>query len=72
MAKKRDTYDVIVGNIGTVYSGHAKQTALRHYRCYVKLSIDNDGRVAGENVTLMRNDEPWMEYIGTLAAEEDM
>lgn len=62
---KQDKYELIVGNIGTVYSGNNKADALGKFSLYKGQSIGNYGRAAGENVTLMRDGEPWMEYFGT-------
>lgn len=59
-------FQVIVGNIGTVYSGNNYMQAECKFSRYVKLSKANVGRAAGEPVTLMHNGEPRREYIGTL------
>ena len=60
-------FEVIVGNVGTVYSGNNYMQAATKYSAYVKLSKANYGRVAGESVTLMHNGEIRSEYEGTLA-----
>jgi hypothetical protein len=64
-------YAVIVGNLGTVHTGTVKARAIRKFRLYKGFSIDGIGRAAGENVTLMRDDEPLHEYIGKLARSEE-
>lgn len=55
-------YRVIVGNLGTVYDG-ADQVEARHvFNHYRHLSVTNQGRAAGEPVTLMLGDEIIFEY----------
>jgi hypothetical protein len=56
------TYQVIVGNIGTVYSGNDVVQAQRDYDDYVSQSQTGYGRAAGESVTLMIDDKPTREY----------
>lgn len=63
-------YQVIVGNIGTVYSGNDSMEANRIFDLYKQLSIDGYGRAAFEPVTLMRNNEPWIEYEGSKGSIE--
>ena len=58
-------YELIVGNIGTVYSGSSKKEALKHYSIYVKQSKTGRGRAGGEDVTLMQNGEPIKEFFGS-------
>ena len=62
-------YTVIVGNIGTVWSGNGFD-AKRVYGEYKRMSIDRYGRAAGESVTLMRGDDTVYEHLGTMM--EDM
>jgi hypothetical protein len=62
--KAEQTFDVIVGNIGTVYSGNDSMEANRIFDVYKQLSKDGYGRAAFEPVTLMRNNEPWIEHEG--------
>jgi hypothetical protein len=68
------TYDVIVGNIGTVHSGRNLRAAERVFREYVKDSKRGYGRAAGEAVTIMRwyrgAGDVMAEYPGTLEREE--
>lgn len=65
-AKDTVTYDVVVGNVGTVYSGPDSREAVRTYLAYVIESRGPHGRAVGEAVTLLRNGEPIREYAGTL------
>ena len=62
-------YQVIVGNIGTVYSGPHLPTARIQYNEYVSQSRDNYGRAAGESVVLLTDDEICDEYDGTISEE---
>lgn len=52
-----DTYRVVVGNIGTVYSGDSWVEARDTWREYVRQSLDGEGRAAGEEITLFEKDE---------------
>ena len=61
------TYEVLVGNIGTVYSGGCHRFADEHFTEYVRQSKTGNGRAGGEDVTILRNGEPITEYIGAIA-----
>jgi hypothetical protein len=50
-----DIYEVIVGNIGTVYRGKLRETALQIWDDYATLSQGGYGRAGGEPVTLVVN-----------------
>ena len=54
---------VIVGNIGTVYSGPNGFYARQSFEHYKRKSKRGEGQGANEPVTLMRNDEIRDEYI---------
>lgn len=60
---KASAFQVIVGNIGTVYAGPLLREALSEYAEYRKQSVNNYGRAAGETVTLLRRGEIQYEYI---------
>jgi RNA-splicing ligase RtcB len=62
-------FEVVVGNIGTVYSGNNFMQAQTKYSTYVKQSHDEYGRAAGEPVTLFHNGDIRSEYAGTLKSE---
>lgn len=64
--RKMGSYEVIVGNIGTVYSGNSKTEAERHYREYVSQSKTGRGRAGGESVALMCEGEILKEHLGNL------
>ena len=49
------TYQVVVGNIGTVYEGTDKDKAQANYDEYERQSMTGYGRAAGEPVCLMRD-----------------
>ena len=56
-------YQVIVGNVGTVYDGDNEAQALREYAECVKLSKESEvGRMSDEDVTLFVDNEPEKEY----------
>lgn len=57
-------FEVIVGNIGTVYSGNNFMQASCKYSHYVKASKSGTGSAAGESVTLMHNGKLRMEHAG--------
>lgn len=67
---REDTYKVIVGNIGTVYSGSNPVRARNDFDTYVRKSEAGDGRAAGEDVTLMKNGEPEAEHFGSSGGRE--
>ena len=57
-------YSVVVGNIGTVYSGSSRADALAAYNEYVEQSTTDYGRAAGEGVTLLDGDQIVKEFDG--------
>ena len=63
---KSFAYEVVVGNIGYVYSGSDSKQANRIFREYRELSKTNYGRAAGESVTLFHKGEIAREYVGTI------
>ena len=65
-------YEVVVGNIGSVYVGVSQSEAMRHYTEYVRQSKTNGGRAGGEDVTLFKNDQPIKEYYGSNGAEDSL
>lgn len=58
------TYEVVVGNIGTVYSGNNLRDARFHARSYVDRSKSAIG-AAREPVTVLRDGEVLDEFTGT-------
>ncbi len=64
-------YQVIVGNIGTVYDGDSKQEAYKVYSDYVHQSKYCKGRPSGESVTIMVDGEPENEFTGLIDREPD-
>ena len=63
-------YDVVVGNIGTVYSGTSQSAAMGKYDEFVRQSKTNSGRAGGEDVILFKNGQIVKEYEGNLNAED--
>ena len=57
-------WSVVVGNIGTVYTGSSELQARDDFASYVHHSRDGYGRVAGEPVTLLHGGEIIAEHIG--------
>lgn len=55
-------FEVIVGNIGSVYRGDNHKEAVATFREYKKQSQSNSGRASGEAVTLMEDGEPILEH----------
>jgi len=51
-------YQVIVGNIGTVYDGDDIIEAEENFKEYYNQSKDGYGRASGESVTLWVDGEP--------------
>lgn len=58
----KHNYEVVVGNIGTVYSGHSKAKATLEYNGYVRDSKFGPGRASGESVTLFIDGEIGRDY----------
>lgn len=56
-------YEVIVGNIGTVYDGPDKAQAESDFEEYVEQSETRSGRAGGEQVVLMAAGEMLKEYF---------
>jgi hypothetical protein len=59
-----DRWEVIVGNVGTVFDGTRESAARQTYKDYVIQSKSGNGRAGGEDVTLMKNGEPVNEHFG--------
>ena len=57
-------YEVVVGNLGTVYSGRDKKKAQIDFDEYVSMSKTGYGRVAGEPVTMFCDGEPCQNHEG--------
>ena len=64
------TYEVIVGNVGSVYQGKSRVKALATYVAYVVTSKEQSGaRCYGEDVTLLVDGEIDREHTGHLSGE---
>lgn len=57
-------YEVIVGNIGTVYSGDKLGLAIKCYSDYRKLSKRDIGRASNESVVMFKDGEILHEHEG--------
>ena len=62
----KDIYTVVVGNIGMVLETNQHSAAVRCFQDYVILSSDHFGRSAGEDVTMLRDDEILLAYTGDI------
>ena len=63
----KKTYQVIVGNIGTTYTGNDKVIARETFKEYVGQSQTAHMRASGETVTLLVDGEVEKEHAGSLA-----
>lgn len=59
-----ENYEVIVGNLGVVYSGENKSAALQEAKEYAALSNRGYGRVSGESVIVLDD-------VGTIVFEHE-
>lgn len=57
-------FEVVVGNIGTVFAGSDGARAADVFEDYMKRSKSGRGRAAGEDVVLVEDGEITVEYIG--------
>ena len=57
-------YEVVVGNIGTVYSGPSQVKAAADHKEYVDQSRTGYGRASGESVTTFIDGEIFEHYEG--------
>jgi len=63
MSESKYLHEVIVGNIGMVYSGRSVKEAQEKFRHYKALSKKRGGRAQDEEVAWMRDGEIYREYI---------
>ncbi len=56
-------YEIIVGNIGSVYRGADIKKARRTFNEYKRQSKSGFGRAGHETVTFLENDEPVKEFV---------
>jgi hypothetical protein len=64
-------WTVVVGNIGTVYTGEEETIARSVYDTYVHMSERGEGRCAYEEVSLFFNEECIETFIPTYIDSED-
>ena len=64
-------YQVVVGNLGTVYTGANATDAATQYAAYVEISLGSVGRTAGQPVTMLQDGEPVREHTPPETAEAD-
>jgi hypothetical protein len=70
-ASDPDVWEVIVGNVGTVYRGPHPVTARLEYNMSVALAGRPFGRYSGESVDLWKNGEPVASTPSTLGSIEE-
>jgi hypothetical protein len=64
------SYEVIVGNVGSVYYGKSRAKALETFKSYVETSKEDAGaRCHGEDVTLLTDGEIENEHAGHLSGD---
>jgi hypothetical protein len=63
-------YEVVVGNIGTVYSGGSFAAAKKASATYVAQSKTGKGRAGGEDVTILADGEIVREFLGSNSRDE--
>ena len=64
------TYEVVVGNVGSVFHGKSRADAQKTYQSYVNSSKQQAGaRCFGEDVTLLVDGEIKHEHTGHLRQE---
>jgi hypothetical protein len=67
----RTEYEVIVGNVGSVYDGTSKREAHKVYQEYIEISRSGRGRAGGEEVSLFFNDREIDCYVPVTDEDED-
>jgi hypothetical protein len=68
---KSSTYEVVVGNIGTVYKGASKKQAWKDYEDYIKQSKSERGRASGEDVTILLDGEIFRTNTGKIPTYQE-
>ena len=68
----KHNYEVVVGNVGTIYNGPSLVEASKLYSDYVDISETRPGsRAGGEDVVLFKDGEPVREHEGLVRLRED-
>lgn len=57
------SYEVFVGNVGSVYEGDDRQAADQTFQTYVELSKYGQGRASQEEVVLFQDGHVIEEYV---------
>jgi hypothetical protein len=57
------THEIVVGNIGTVYTGMDEVEARQTYITYVEQSINGVGRAANEHVVWLKDGDMYIEHV---------
>lgn len=64
-------YEVIVGNVGTVYDGPSKREAQKKFALYKKQSHVRGSRVFNEDIIILRNGDIYKDHEGWEIPEKD-
>ena len=64
-------FEIVVTNIGNVYTGRSADQARQVFNTYVQRSTDDEGRAAGESVYMFRDADIEDEFIGSLRRDGD-
>jgi hypothetical protein len=64
------TFEVIVGNIGTVYSGNNYMQACMKFQEYKSLSMKGVGRASNEPVTIIQGNNIKREHLPPTTEDE--
>lgn len=75
-AMRRHDYEVVVGNVGTVYRGRSTKKAMKIFAEYVEIAKlgapdGHAGRASGEDVTLFRDGDVYKEHVGFLSRNDE-
>lgn len=58
----KNSYTIVVGNVGQVYHGSNKKAALTEFDAWVDASVAGGSRAGSEDVTLFANDDIIKEF----------
>lgn len=64
-------FEVIVGNVGRVYTGSIYSDAQDEYEYYCEISKSNSGRAGGQSVFMYEDGEPLTIFTGVDDVTED-
>jgi hypothetical protein len=65
-------FELVVDNVGIVYTGGVLKEALKEYGTWVRISKAGYGQVAGETVTLLMDGKLFMRHQGQRLPQESV